>query len=79
MGGINVSSSSSFILAKKLRFLKSKLKDKNRDVVGHLDNKMAYVVDRVKRLDEKDQQQSLSYADRFERLDLKKECSKVRN
>ena len=52
---LNVSGSSSFIRAKNLRILKSKLKDWNRDVFGHLDTKMADLVDKVKRLDEKEQ------------------------
>jgi len=33
---------------------------------------MAYLVDKVKHVDEKEQQQSLTFADRYERLDLKK-------
>jgi len=76
---LNVSGSFSFILAKKLCFLKSKLKDWNRDVFGHLDTKMADLVDKVKRLDEKQQQQCLTFADIYESLDLKKEFSKVCN
>jgi len=76
---LNVSSSFSFIRAKKLCSLKSKLKNWNRDVFGHLDTKMAYLVDKVKRLDKKGQQQSLTTVERVETLDLKKELSKVRN
>ena len=45
---------------------------------GHLELKMAGLVDKVKLLDEKEQQQSLSWADRFERLRVKKELSMVR-
>jgi len=75
---LNVIGPSSFILAKKLNFLKTKLKQWNREVFGHLEFKMASLVDKVKLLDEKEQQQSLSWADRFERLGVKKELSMVR-
>ena len=62
---LNVVGPSSFILAKKLNFLKTKLKQWNREVFGHLDFKMASLVDKVKLLDE-EQQQSLSCVDRLE-------------
>jgi len=39
---------------------------------------MSSLVDKVKLLDKKEQQQSLSWADRFERLGVKKELSTVR-
>jgi len=65
-------------LAKKLNFLNTNLKQWNREVFGHLELKMAGLVDKVKLLDEKEQQQSLSWADRFERLRVKKELSMVR-
>jgi len=75
---LNVIGPSSFILAKKLNFLKTKLKQWNREVFGHLEFKMASLVDKVKLLDEKEQQQSLSWADRYKRLRVKKELSMVR-
>ena len=43
---------SSFILAKKLNYLKTKLKQWNRDMLGHLEFKMASLVKNVKLLDE---------------------------
>ena len=46
-GELQVSGSRSFILAKKLNFLKHKLKEWNRDVFGHLDSKMAVLVDKL--------------------------------
>jgi len=46
-------------------------------VFGHLEFKMASLVEKVKLLDEKERQQSLSWADRFERLGVKKEFSMV--
>jgi len=57
---LDVTGPSSFILAKKLNFLKTKLKQWNREVFGHLEFKMASLVEKVKLLDEKEQQQSLS-------------------
>ena len=51
----NVIGPSSFILAKKLNLLKTKRKQWNREVFGHLEFKMASLVDKVKRLDEKEQ------------------------
>ena len=67
----------SFILAKKLNFLKTKLKQWNRDVFGHLEFKIASLVEKVKFLLEKEQQQSLSWADTIERLEVKKVLSLV--
>ena len=78
MDELNVIGPSSFILAKKLNFLKTKLKQWNREVFDHLEFKMASLVEKVKLLDEKEQQRSLSWADRFERLGVKKELSMVR-
>jgi len=54
---VNVIGLSSFFLAKKLSALKAKLKELNRDVFGHLEFKMAKLVEKVKSLDEKEQQQ----------------------
>ena len=54
-----MSDSSGFILAKKLSFLKSRLKVWNKEVFGHLDSKMADLVVKIKSLDEKEQQLSL--------------------
>jgi len=61
----NISGSSSFVLAKKLNLLKSKLKFWNRDVFGHLETKLGNLVDKVKVLDAKEQLQSLSHAERL--------------
>jgi len=69
---------SSFVLAKKLNFLKSKLKEWNRDVFGHLDTKLGALIDKIKVFDAKEQLQSLYWAERFERLEVKKEISLVR-
>lgn len=65
-------------MAKKLKFLKLKLKDWNRDVFGHLDTKLAVYVDKVKVLDANEKFQSFTCAKRFERLEVKKELSLVR-
>ena len=46
---------------------------------GHLEFKMANLVEKVKSLDEKEQQRSLSWEDRVERLEVKKELSLVRS
>ena len=54
---MNVIGLSSFFLAKKLSALKANLKVWNRDVFGHLEFKMAKLVEKVKSLDEKEQQQ----------------------
>ena len=70
--------SSSFVLAKKLSFLKSKLKVWNRDVVGLLDSKLGALIERIKVFDDKEQLQSLTRAEKFERLEVKKELSLVR-
>ena len=64
-GELKVSSSSSFILAKKLNFLKRKLKDWNKEVFGYLDLKMADLVDKIKSFDEKEQQLTLSLEERL--------------
>ena len=47
---------SSFILANKFNFLKTNLKQWNRDVFSHLESKMASLVEKVKFLDEKEKQ-----------------------
>jgi len=59
--------------------LKTKLKEWSRDVFGHLEFKMAKLVEKVKAFDEKEQQLSLSWEDRIERLEAKKELSLVRS
>ena len=74
----NISGSSSFVVAKKLNLLKYKLKVCNRDVFGHLDTKLGDLIEKVKVLDAKEQLQSLSQAERFQRLKVKKEISLVR-
>ena len=53
---LNVIGPSSFILTKKLNILKAKLKQWNRKVFGHLEFKMVSLVDKVKLLDENEQQ-----------------------
>jgi len=53
-GELKVSGSSSFILVKKLIFLKSRLKQWNKEVFGHLDSKMADLVVKIKSLYEKE-------------------------
>ena len=69
--------SSSFVLAKKLYFLRSKPKDWNRDVFGHLDSTLGALINKIKVFDAKDQLQSLSRNERFERLEVKKDLSLV--
>ena len=44
---------------------------------GHLELKMASLVEKVKLLDEEQQQQPLSWVDRIERLEVKKVLSLV--
>jgi len=44
----NAYGSSSFVLAKKLTFLQSKLKEWNRDVFSHLDTKLGALVEKIK-------------------------------
>ena len=56
----NAYGSSSFVLAKKLNFLKSKLKVWNRDIFGHLDTKLGALIEKIKVFDAKEQLQSLS-------------------
>jgi len=56
----NVYGSSSFVLAKKLNFLKSKLKVWNREAFGHLDTKLTALVEKIKVFDAKEQLQSLT-------------------
>jgi len=75
LGELKVSGSSSFILAKKLNFLKRMIKEWNKEVFGRFDSKMADLGDKIKCFDEKKQQLSLSLWDRFERLQVKKELS----
>ena len=64
-------------MAKKLNFLRTKLKQWNKDVFGDLEFKMASLMEKVKFLDEKERKHSLSWADRAERLEVKKELSLV--
>jgi len=59
-------------LAKKLNFLKSKIKEWNRDVFGHLETKLGAFVERVKQLDKE-----ATLVERLERLEVKKELSLV--
>ena len=76
---LNVTRPSSFILAKKLSFLKTKLKEWSRDVFGYLEFKMAKLVEKVKSFDDKEGQLSLLWEDRIERLEVKKELSLLRS
>ena len=46
---------------------------------GHLEFKMANLVEKVKSLDENEQQQSLSSVDKIKRLEVKKELSLTRS
>ena len=71
-GDFNASGCSSFVLAKKLNFLKSKIKEWNRDVFGHLETKLGAFVERVKQLDKE-----ATLVERLERLEVKKELSLV--
>ena len=66
-------------MAKKLHFLKRRLKDWNKEVFGHLDSKLADLVVKIKSFDEKEQQLALSLGDRLERLHMKRELSNVRS
>ena len=67
-GEFKVSGSPSFILAKRLNFLRLRLKEWNKEIFGHLDSKMTHLVDKIKSFVEKQQQLSLSLGDRIERL-----------
>ena len=78
-GELRVSGSSSFVLAKKLLFLKRRLKEWNKEVSGHLESKLAELVVKFKSFDEKEQQLALCLGGRLERLQMKKELSKVRS
>jgi len=60
--------SRSSISAKKLNFLKLRLKEWNNEIFGHLDSNRADLVDKFKSFDEREQQLSLSVGDRIERL-----------
>ena len=62
-----------------MNLLKFKLKDWNRNVFGHLVTRITNLVDKVKLLDAKEQQLSLTHDDKVERLELKKEIPLVRN
>jgi len=61
-----------------LNFLKSKLKVWNRDVFGHLDTKLDALIEKIKVFNAKEQLQSLSRVEKFERLEVKRELSLVR-
>ena len=74
----NMLGSSSFLLAKKLNYLKFKLKAWNREVVGQLDTKLDVLIERIKVFDAKEQMQALTRPEKFERLEVKKELSLVR-
>ena len=54
---LNVTGPFSFILAKKLSALKTNLKEWSRDVFGHLEFKMAKLVEKMMSLDDKELQQ----------------------
>jgi len=71
LGWLQVSGSPSFILAKRLNLLKRRLREWNKDVFGHLDSKMAYLVYKIKSFDEKEQQLSLSLGEKIDRLQVK--------
>jgi len=76
---LDVSSSSTFIVVKNCIFLSQQLKLWNRDVFGHLDTQLAYLADKVHNLGDKEQHHSLTFVERVERLEIKKELSKVRS
>ena len=61
------------MLAKKLDLLKFQLKDWNRNVFGHLDTRMADLLDKVKLLDAKEQ--ILTHDDRVQRFELEERIS----
>ena len=63
----HISGSPSYVLAKKLNLLKLKFKDWN-NVFGHLDTRMANLLENVKFLDAKEQQLSLTHDDRVQRF-----------
>jgi len=60
-------------VAKKLDLLKFQLKDWNRNVFGHLDTRMADLLDKVKLLDAKEQ--ILTHDDRVQRFELEERIS----
>jgi len=64
----NIFCSPSYVLAKKFNLLKLKLKDWNRNVFGLLDTRMADLLEKVKLLDAKEQQLSLTHDDRVQRF-----------
>jgi len=77
----NVYSSPSFVLAKKLNFLKSKLKVWNRDVFGHLDTKLGTLIELIEKIRVFDAQSNCNPLPRLknlERLEVKKELPLVR-
>jgi len=74
----HISGSYSYVLAKKLNLLKLKLKDWNRNVFGHLDTRMADLLEKLKLLDAKEQL-SLTHFDRVQRFELKKELTLLCN
>jgi len=78
-GELRVSGFSSFVLAKKLLFLKRRLKEWNKEVFGHLESKLAEFVVKIKAFDEKEQQLALSLGDRLVRLQMKRELPNVRS
>ena len=61
----------SYVLAKKLNLLEFKLQHWNKNVFGHLDTRMDDLVEKVKLLDAKEQQLSLTRDDKVERLERK--------
>ena len=67
------------MLAKKLKHLKFKLIDWNRNVFGHLDTRMFGLLEKVKVWDAKEQQLTLTHDDRIERFKLKKELAMMRS
>ena len=78
-GEHQVFGSPSFILAKKLNFLKRRLNEWNKEVFGHLNSKMADLVDKIKSFDEKEHQLFLSLGDRIDGLQVKKQLSLFRS
>jgi len=59
------------MLAKKLKLLKFKLIDWNKNIFGHLDTRMFGLLEKVKVLDAKEQQMTLTHDDMIERFELK--------
>ena len=52
-------------LVEKLNFLKLKLKELNKDVFGHLESKLTPLVEKLKNLDDKEEQLTITHTDRI--------------